>query len=52
MGVIKQTVFSCLGTFIRPTSFTLTGLLSQNGSDANGGSPSMCGASYDVKHGV
>ena len=33
---------SCLGTFIRPTVFTLTGLLSQNGSDANGGCPQVC----------
>ena len=35
-------MLSCLGAFIRPTSFTLTGLLSQNGSDANGGCPQVC----------
>ena len=35
-------MLSCLGTFIRPTSFTLTGLLSQNGSDAYGGCPQVC----------
>ena len=33
---------SCLGTFIRPTVFTLTELLSQNGSDAHGGCPQVC----------
>ena len=33
---------SCLGAFIRPTSFTLTGLSSLNGSDANGGCPQVC----------
>ena len=34
---------SCLGTFIRPPSFTLTsGLFSGNGSDANGGCPQVC----------
>ena len=37
-----QTVLSCLGAFIRPTSFTLTELSSQNGSDANGGCPQVC----------
>ena len=41
-----QPTLSCLGTFILPTSFTLTGLLSQNESDANGGCPRV------VKHGV
>ena len=35
-------MLSCLGVFIRPTSITLTGLLSQNGSDANGGCPQVC----------
>ena len=35
-------MLSCLGPFIRPTSFTLTGLSSQNGSDANGGCPQVC----------
>ena len=33
---------SCLGTFIRPISFTLTELSSLNGSDANGGCPQVC----------
>ena len=34
---------SCLGTFIRPPSFTLTsGLFSGNGSDAHGGCPQVC----------
>ena len=41
-GSNLQTTLSCLGTFIRPTSFTLTGLSSQNGSDANGGCPQVC----------
>ena len=31
-----QKMLSCLGAFIRPTSFTLTGLSSKNGSNANG----------------
>ena len=36
-------MLSCLGAFIRPRSFTLTNkLLSQNGSDANGGCPQVC----------
>ena len=35
-------MLSCLGVFIRPTLFTLTGLSSQNGSDANGGCPQVC----------
>ena len=35
-------MLSCLGEFISPTSFTLTGLSSQNGSDANGGCPQVC----------
>ena len=35
-------MLSCLGAFIRPTSFTLTGLSSNNGSDANGGCPEIC----------
>ena len=35
-------MLSCLGAFIRPKSFTLTGLSSQNGSDANGGCPQEC----------
>ena len=39
---------SCLGAFIRPTSFTLTGLSSRNGSDANGGCPQVCGLSEMV----
>ena len=39
---------SCLGGFIRPTSFTLTELLSLNGSDANGGCPQVCVMSNSV----
>ena len=35
-------MLSCIGAFIRPRSFTLTGLSSQNGSDANGGCPQVC----------
>ena len=35
-------MLSCLGAFILPKSFTLTGLSSQNGSDANGGCPQVC----------
>ena len=35
-------MLSGLGAFIRPTSFTLTGPSSQNGSDANGGCPQVC----------
>ena len=35
-------MLSYLGTFIRPTSFTLIGLLSLNGSDAKGGCPQVC----------
>ena len=35
-------MLSGLGAFIRPTYFTLTGLSSQNGSDANGGCPQPC----------
>ena len=41
-GSNLQTTLSCLGAFIRPTSFTLTELSSQNGSDANGGCPQVC----------
>ena len=37
-----QTTLSCLGAFFRPTSFTLTELSSQNGSDAHGGCPQVC----------
>ena len=41
-------MLSCLGTFIHPTSFTLTRLSSQNGSDANGGCPQVCVLSHMV----
>ena len=39
---MENCVVLFLGAFIRPESFILTELLSQNGSDANGGCPQVC----------
>ena len=41
-------MLSLLGTFIRQTPFILTGLSSQNGSDAKGGCSQVCVLSHMV----